>query len=291
METKLAALRGVLLSDGSIDPKRYTVTFTEDECAVLDLIKDFRTINGIKLKWKTDKHKNSLRARVYSKKLTEFLLSLSPSYRTRKCNTHPRSAFWKTSMPPTKIPAFIYKNKAAAKIFIRCYISCDGCPQINFYTRHSKTRYGTIQIQPLLKIGCDNSDMRQQLVRLLKILSIKGYNKKGCVAIQNHANIKSFYKTIGFLDKSRNRKGKNFKGFSKNNILKLLVLCIMLSEKYLWINKNFHDKKSLLIFFRKCLLFLQHQNYKDLNKFVKKSTGFGIDISYLQSNTGRVRSL
>ncbi len=291
MKTKLAALIGVLLSDGSIDPKRYTVTFTEDEGVVLDLIKGFKIINGIKLKWKNDKHKNSLRARTYSKKLTEFLLSLSPSYRTRKCNTHPKSAFWKTSMPPTKIPAFIYKNKAAVRAFIRCYISCDGCPQINFYRRHSKTRYGTIQIQPLLKIGCDNADIRQQLVKLLKIICIKGYNKKGCVTIQNHENIKAFYETIGFLDKSKNRKGKNFKGFNKNDILKLLVLCIMLSEKFLWINKNFRDKASLLIFFRKCLVFIQHQDYINLNNFVKKSTGFGVDVSYLQSNTGRVRSL
>ena len=126
---RIIKLIAVILADGSVDKKRYTISFTEDERVVKRLVKEFNEFEDIKLKWKLDKQINSYRARVYSKKLTNLLYTYSPSFRMRAYSKHPiHPTNSNQDMPPTKIPKTCFSNKKSITEFLKYYITCDGGP-------------------------------------------------------------------------------------------------------------------------------------------------------------------
>ncbi len=280
MTTKIISLAAVLLADGSIDIKRNTVSFTEDEELVARFIKEFHEIDGIEIKWKTNPHRNSLRARAYNKKLVHLLLEKSPTYRTRSWRVHPTSKTkHKSGGPKPTIPLECFQNREEARNFLRYYTSCDGGPQFSIYKRKN----GYIQLDMGIKIGCKNSFLRKQLLRLLEIFSIQAEEKENGILIKSSRSILKFAKEIGFLEESKIRKSKRFNGFKKNDLIKLMLICSELTKRGNWINKNFKTISDLEKFLITLLNYIKTSQISQLNQFLTKRLGpkFQIDSLYL----------
>jgi hypothetical protein len=269
-------LIAVLLADGSVDKKRNTVSFTEDKDLVERFIKEFQEINGLKINWKMDLQRNSLRARAYSKELVTLLLKEVSIFRTRPFNIHPISSEKRTeTKPKPRIPKVCLTNLEVAREFLKYYISCDGGPEFSVYRRKS----GQIQLHVGVKIGCKNSFLRKQLLELLKKFGIEGLEKQDGIIIRSAKSIAQFEKEIGFLEESKVRKGKRFKGFSKNNVVKLMLLCSLLTKQGNWINKNFTTLSELENFLLICLNLIKSREKGKLLEFLKTKTGMEININ------------
>lgn len=267
---RISKLIGVILSDGSVDKKRYTVSFTEDKDVVERLIKEFEEIENINLNWRIDQQVNSFRARVYSKKLVDLLFKFSPSFRTRSYDVHPKcECLDKGGYPPTKIPLKIILKPNLIKLFLRYYITCDGGPEFSLYKRNDKN---VIQLHVGIKIGCDNPIIKDQMHHMLNIIGIKANKKKSGLSIRKLSEIKKFHKLVGFLEESKVRRGKLFKNYKKNDVIKLIIFCGYLTSKFNWINKNFQNIENLEIFLINCIKLVN--NRRKLANFVKTKLNF-----------------
>lgn len=246
--TKLIA---VTLSDGSLDKKRYTVSFTEDEDVVKRLVEEFKEIEGINLNWKLDKQENSLRARVYSKELVEKMLKLTASFRTRAYNIHPRNPEIESeNYPDTEIPKECFSEKEKIRNFLRYYSTCDGGPEFSAYERGD---IGKIQLHVGIKIGCKNPIIKEQIYGMLKKMKINSSIKKDGISIRKLDEIEKFQKEIGFLDEAKVRRGKLFRGYSKNDVVRLMLICGSFTKESNWINKNFETKEEFQNFMLECM--------------------------------------
>lgn len=268
---KVFKLIGVLLADGSIDYKRYTISFTENKELVEDLCNEFRDINGIKLKWIIEPQINSYRARAYSKELRDFLLKFSPTFRTRPYNVHPISN--STIILSPTIPKECFSSKKFAKEFLIGFISCDGGPELSVYRRRDKN---CLQLHTGVKIGCKNEIIRKQLAELLKQFDINPIKRSDGLQIKNTVNLKNFKNDIGFAKTAKVKKSKIFNDFYKNDILFLIVLCNNLSKKGYWINTNFKDEDELEKFLLQCCKMIESKKFAKLYDFIFQKTGYSL---------------
>lgn len=273
-------LIGTIMSDGSVDPRRYTVTFTENEELVKQLVTEFQNIGGIEVIWRTEKQTNSFRARAYSKALIEYLFRFSSSYRTRPCNKKPSCTDRKTcdrcepsaGLPPAKIPRGCQDNKEFARAFLQAYITCDGGPELTVYSR----RNGVLQLSIAIKVGCGNVAIRKQLTALLLKFGIIPVQRSDGLSIKKLDDIKKFEKEIGFLEKSKVKKSKLFSGFDKADVVKTIYLCGMLTSKGQWINSNFKDRRDMEDFLVKCCKMITEKKKNELMQVVKERTGISL---------------
>lgn len=255
------------MSDGSVDPRRYTISFTESKEVVNEIIKKFKEIEGIKLKWRTEKQSNSVRARTYSGDLINLLFKYSPSFRNRRCNLHPKCSDGLTckkcepiilngfKYPQVIIPQQIFKSNILAKNFLRYYITCDGGPIFNVYIRKNRI----IQLSSGIKIGCSSLILKKQLVKLLDLIEIKNIEVRDGIEIKKLSELKKFHKKIGFLNSSKVRRSKFVNGIKKNTIVKFSIICKARSKKSYWINSNFKTKKEFELNLRNELLKLDKE--------------------------------
>lgn len=263
---RIIKLIAVLLSDGSVDLKRYTVSFTEDKNVVMRLIEEFNEIGNIKLNWKVDKHVNSYKAKVNSKKLVNLLTEFTPSFRMRAFNIHPKDPEKSedSQFPPTKIPQECFSEENA-KEFLKYYATCDGGPEFSVYKRNDRN---IIQLHMGIKIGCINPKIKNQMYGIFEILGLNPIEKDTGFIIKNLAEIKKFHETVGFLEESKVRRGKLFKGFAKNDVVKLMIFCGLLREKSNWFNKNFKSIDEANNFLVECIKRVNNQ--KEVSSFVKE---------------------
>ena len=265
----IVKLSAVILSDGDIDVKRYTISFTESKEVVDSITSELQEIEGIKLNWKIDKYNNSYRARIYSKKLVEILQRFTKNFRTRPHGTYPfcsnencinckeRNPVYKE----IKLPNMSEKEK---KLFIKYYSTCDGGPQ--FRVRQRKK--GSIQIDYSIKIGCCNPFLLNQIDLILKEFGIKTGLRKDGIEIRDIKSIKLFYNNFGFIEESKVRRGKLFNGFKKNDVLRLMILCRIISKKGHWITKNFKTIKNTKLFLRKLIILLENNHIDEIIPFI-----------------------
>ena len=276
MNVRINHLIAVLLADGSVDKKRNTVSFTEDKDLVQNFIQEFQEINNFKIDWKVDLQKNSMRARAYNKKLVTLLLEKVQTFRTRPFNVHPITSEKNVGgiEPKPVIPKTCFNNLREAREFIKYYASCDGGPEFSIYKRKS----GQIQLHIGIKIGCKNSFLRRQILKLLKKFEIEGQERQDGIVIRSVEMIAKFNKMIGFLEASKVRRGERFKGFSKNNVVKLMLMCSLLTKMGNWINKNFTTLNELENFLVACLNLINKREKKKLLEFLKAKLNTEIEI-------------
>ena len=268
-------LIAVVLADGSIDRKRYTVTFTESHELVKKLVRDFKTIEGLKIIWSVSPQKNSLRARAYSKKLVEILSKYISSTRTRPTATHPIDPENKNlSMkdPRVKLPKECF-NKSNARKFLKYYASCDGGPEFSGYRRSS----GPLQISCGIKIGCKNVHVKKQLKKLFGFFDIAANERSDGLEIRSADNIRKFLNEVGFLEETKVRKSKYFNCIAKNDVLRTMLLCSNLSNGREWITSNFESVEALMNFLRKCAELIQNENSNGLHKHCFETLGIEIE--------------
>lgn len=247
----------MILADGSVDfGVRYTVSFTEDPEVVKKLVQEFSNIKNIHINWKIDKLANSARARAYGKHLTDLIGTMTKVTRTRKFETHPKSKSKETGYPEIKLPSEIFKSKEIARNFLRYYATCDGGPEFSVYKRSN----GFIQIAMAIKIGCENPYLRKQLKSLFEKLDIRVSEMNNGLVMSSLENFEKFKKEIQFMEESKVRRGKLFRGFTKNQIIELMIFCRKISVKREWINKNFKQTKDLEDFLKKCLIAIRDRH-------------------------------
>src|SRR5712692_3171978 len=236
MTIRVYLMLAVILADGSVDfGLRYTTTFTEQPEVVRRFVKEFSSIDGLKIAWKIDCLHNSLRARAYGKDLTDLIGRLVSTTRTRKFETYPKSPTGKTGYPRIRLPPPIFESKKIASEFLRYYSTCDGGPDFQVYRRTS----GPIQIGSGIKIGCLNPYLRKQLKTLFNMLGVEVSERKDGLAIISLEAMEKFRQSIGFLEESKVRRGTLFRGFAKNDVVDLMIICRRISKRRQWINRNF----------------------------------------------------
>lgn len=234
-------LIAVLLSDGYVNPRRYTASFTENNELVMQLVQDFSNIEGIPLQWKTEKHHNSVRARAYSKHLLTELYKLCSTFRTRPCSQHPACKDKMTckvcrsegGYPQIQVSPELFPTKAEKRHFLRYYASCDGGVSISVY-RRKDSNY--LQLSKEIKLGSTNPQIRALIKGLLKDFDFqKPLERTDGIVFRNHDDFIHFEEEIGFLEQAKVKRGR-FKGFSKNELLSLAIKCGNHTEKRYWIN-------------------------------------------------------
>lgn len=241
------------MSDGHLNPRRVTVSFTEAPEVVKKLVSEFGEICGIKLNWKLNKHYNSLRARVYSKELCDLLLGFCNTIRKRPCDRKPackdsqscRICERNGEYPNIQIPSQICKDKKLASIFLRYFVTCDGGPEFSVY----RNKKGRLQISYGVKFACNNPIIKSKLRQMLELLEIKPNDKRNGLILRSYYTIEKFQNQIGFLEESEMRRGKLFKGLPKNKIVELILNCRDLTAKGYWISKleNEENVKSYIL--------------------------------------------
>jgi hypothetical protein len=261
----------VILADGSVDfGLRYTTTFTEQPEVVERLVKEFSKVNGLKIKWTLDKLHNSLRARAYGKSVTDLIGSLVATTRTRKFETYPRSPSGRSGYPRIRLPREIFESKRIASEFLRYYSTCDAGPEFIVYRRSN----GYIQLGTGIAVGCGNPHLRRQLKTLFPIFGIKTIDRKEGLEIKSADALKNFRKSIGFLEESKVRRGKLFRGFPKNDVVDLIILCRQVSRKYQWINPNFSQIGPLEKFLQETL-----RSIRDARRLRNLFRSIGVDLN------------
>ncbi len=261
----------VILADGSVDfGLRYTTTFTEQPEVVRRLIKEFSSIDGLKIVWKTDRLHNSLRARAYGKDLTDLIGRLVRTTRTRKFETYPRSPKGKTGYPRIRLPRPIFESNNLASEFLRYYSTCDGGPEFRVY----RSKRGFIQLDTGIKIGSFNPHLRKQLKALFNQLGVQVSDRKDGLEIRSLAAMEKFRQSVRFLGESKVRRGKLFRGFPKNDVVDLMIICHRISKKKQWINPNFSQVEPFEGFLQECL-----RSIRDSRRFKELFLGIGVDLN------------
>jgi hypothetical protein len=234
-------LIAVLLSDGYVNPRRYTASFTENKELVMQLVRDFSNIHGIPLQWKTEKHHNSVRARTYSKQLLTELYQFCNTFRTRPCSQHPACNDKKTckvcrpegGYPQIQLSSEIFPTKTEKRNFLRYFASCDGGVSISVYRRKDNNY---LQLSKEIKLGSTNPQIRALIKALLANFDFrKPLERTDGIVFRNHDDFIQFQSEIGFLEQAKVKRGR-FKGFSKNELLSLAIKCGNHTEKRYWIN-------------------------------------------------------
>ncbi len=261
----------VILADGSVDfGLRYTTTFTEQPEVVIRLVREFKSIDGLKITWKTDRLHNSLRARAYGKDLTDMIGRLVRTTRTRKFETYPKSPTGKIGYPRIRLPRPIFENEKLASEFLKYYSTCDGGPEFQVYRRTS----GPIQLGTGIQIGCFNPHLRKQLKTLFNGLGIQLSERKEGLTIKSLEAMEKFRQSIGFLEESKVRRGKLFRGFPKNDVVDFMIICRRISMKRQWINPNFSKTEPLEGFLQECL-----RSIRDARRFKELFLRIGVDLN------------
>jgi hypothetical protein len=81
---------------------------------------------------------------------------------------------------------------------------------------------------------------------------------------------------------SRNQKlgeGKDSKASKKNDVVKLILLCSLLTKKGNWINKNFMTLNEIEKFLVVCLNLIKNRKKKELLKFLKTKLDMEIKVN------------
>lgn len=261
----------VILSDGSVDfGLRYTTTFTEQPEVVRRLVKEFSSMDGLKIAWRIDRLHNSLRARAYGKDLTDLIGRLATTTRTRKFETFPKSPNGKTGYPRIRLPRPIFESKRVASEFLRYYSTCDGGPEFRVY----RSKRGFIQLDTGVKVGCSNPHLRKQLRTLFNQLGVKVMDRKDGLEISSLAAIEKFRQFVGFLEESKVRRGKLFRGFPKNDVVDLMLVCHRISNKEQWINPNFSQIEPFESFLQEIL-----RSIRDASRLRKLFLSIDVDLN------------
>lgn len=275
MNVRINGLAAVILADGSIDKRRWTVSFTEGKELVERLTQEFKEINGIKVEWKTEPQINSFRARAYSKNLANALLEKISISRTRPFDKFPFNPENKSSeIPQPKIPKECFEDLEEAREFLKCYVSCDGGPEFSVYRRNS----GQLQIAMGIKIGCKNPFLKEQIGELLQKFKINFRKVPDGIEIRRGEDFKKFDDEIKFFEETKVRRSEKWKGFPKNGMIKLFLMCSLLTQIGNWINRNFNTTEELENFLKECLILIKGKDKQNLRELLKTKLKKEIDI-------------
>ena len=230
------------LSDGGIGihGKHNYIHFTSQSTGLLNRfkaeIKKFTT-NKIHEQQKA----RGITLRVFDQKLSDKLLDISPSFRTKACNhfpvcpilkgrkinrMHRHVKIGKDIFAEIKIPEDIFASKAEKSEFLRIYASCDGYPSL---FPHPKS---WAAVSRIVAIVCHNPILKSRLSELLNDLDIQHVVKPYSLEMTSEDSIRSFEKKIRFLDgATMTGNSKYWYGLPKNDVLDKILKSYKISFK------------------------------------------------------------
>lgn len=230
--TTLASFIGMLLTDGGISRDKrkkstYRFFFTNKCEGLIHVFRQsaqelFGDINFVTHKCTRAQHTHFTASKHALK-----LLSLTKSFRTKACRTHPVCPKFsgadavclectaETGFPPTRIPDFVKTGALDVKsAFFRAAFSCDGtCVFVK------KKEYSARRV----KLACKHPNLLQEYHDLLMSIGINNRLGKEELVIFGRENLKKFGDTIGFLEESKMSRGLHV-GQYKNTVLKHMLL-------------------------------------------------------------------
>ncbi|MHA1410580.1 MAG: LAGLIDADG family homing endonuclease, partial [Candidatus Odinarchaeia archaeon] len=171
--------------------------------------------------------------RVFDKNLVSEMLKISPSFRTKACDSFPKCTcichktnkkcqkctdIYGKKWPLVKIKKGFFKNKKQICSFLQVYASCDGYPSI-FPRPHSWSK-----VERIVAIVCQHPLLKQQLSHLLSRVGIDHKIKKDGLFMRSKSSIKKFKDKIGFYPGVKmTGNSKYWKGLTKNHVLGIIL--------------------------------------------------------------------
>ena len=230
---ELLALSAFLLADGcltSTEKGNYMMVFYNRSKALLSTFADAATRLGSK------PHVLQDRVVIYDNKLARSLLELTPSYRTKPCDSRPKCprsrglshgpcarctplVIGNTRWPPTRIPEPVFTDPGITRSYLRILFSCDGGVEL----RHRRAS-GRLILERRISITSAHPLVRAQIVKLLSSLGISARVEGPHVLIYRKRSLRIFADEIGFLPGALVVRGKHWRGYEKARVLELLTM-------------------------------------------------------------------
>jgi hypothetical protein len=234
----LAMLIGLLLGDGGISvisKNRFEIFLTSNSRALRESFR--KCLENIfpekKLRFEEISNKTVKKIRICDKEIGEQLLSFSPTFRTRPCNTFPICPMLKgkpekavcrecrpiNGFPPVKIPEFIANGSPELKrLIVKGVMSCDG--GIEFHPIKNGIK---VNFQRRLFLRCHNPFLLAQWRKIFEDLGFDTTITKNEIRISGKNQLEKFKKEIGFIEGVEVKRSKNWKGIDKNMLLDIVI--------------------------------------------------------------------
>lgn len=232
--TRLNLLVALCLSDGGIGRSSGTryIHFTNQSDVLLNLFrKEIRKFSNAKIH--KQHKKRGVTLRVFDKNLVNKMLQISPSFRTKACNSFPQCVcscheenkkcheciniggkMW----PHVKIKKDFFKDEKQIYEFLQVYASCDGYPSL-FPRPKSWSK-----VERIVAIVSQHPLLKQQLSELLSKIKIDHKVKKDGLFMRSKSSITMFNEKIGFYPGVKmTGNSKYWKGLTKNKVLKFIL--------------------------------------------------------------------
>ncbi|MFH0949513.1 MAG: LAGLIDADG family homing endonuclease [Candidatus Aenigmatarchaeota archaeon] len=213
-----AIIQALLLTDGSVIPKRNRITFANtSEILIKQFCNLVSSIYGYQVK-KIAKGKSTKQQvhliQLQSKTICADLLSDIPTYRT--------APFKNDVYPETTVPEswFEFNNKEIATI-LRAIFDADGGCSLRVARRKKRK---CLEIERQIFISCQHPKLRSQYRRLLNKLDIKCGESSSKVVITGKKNFEKFRDLINFSEGVLvGYDSKHWQGIEKRKLLDILI--------------------------------------------------------------------
>lgn len=247
----LGILIGLLLTDGCVTKTKsnnWKIVFTGKSEALHQIFREkMRKLFNVRKFTEWFDRFGIKSTEVHSKRIVKFLTSIVPTFRTLKLSNG--------SFPNAKIPEFIFNlEREAIREILRVMFSADGC--VCFGVKWNKTKKSW-QFTRKIKFTSKHPVIRFQIAKLLEKLCFNPKIEDKNVILERKGDIIKFQKEIGFVKGVKvTKNSKNWEGFDKNDILKLVVISFNFRKTQL---KRFKNKEEIIKFFKNLLINFPHK--------------------------------
>jgi len=255
MDKNLAALIGMLLTDGSLTIRKNKSIMICFDSTSETLHKEFsRSLTEL---YQLKPKRRGIKSVVISKKIGESLLKFTPTYRTK--------IFPDGTYPRVEIPKEITNaDEKTIQHFLKYVFTCDGSAGLSIQKgKHTKNCW---YFQKRIQLACKHPKLLTEYSNLLNRLGIHNRIsiKQGKLFIESTKGIQKYSQNIKFVNKVKmSGKGNSaWKGLEKNQMLeiyrKLYEISDSLGSKRFqggyWMS-NFNSKNEIIKFLKSGAIF------------------------------------
>lgn len=234
---QVVLLSAFLLTDGGISSKgdKWLIYFRNKDDFILEEFNKILKVENNKI-WTSKRNDGTTFIRVVDNKLANKLFELSPSFRTKACNTFPicQHLTGKLSRcnivgtvyvnnieyPKVQLPSILFMSKRLACNFLKIYASCDGGVSVSL-TKNKKKSYFLVR---KVLISVKHPVLSDQITRLLKHLDFQPSQYKDQIRLVKKKDIIRFHKQVGFINGCKvSNDSKYFCGIEKNQLLNMVI--------------------------------------------------------------------
>lgn len=238
-KSKLGKLVMFLLTDGSVsisEDGKFEISFTNHNFVLVSsFISLFNSLFG--------KHNFQLRIlpsgqfriAVFSKEIVNFLLTLSPSSRKKRCESFPSCPLLRgkenapcikcdpvivngENFPPVHVPEFIFKLSLPEICeVLRVLTSTEGCITL-------QVRSHPLKIEREVTVGCRHPVLIKEFKELFSLVGLHFHLRQDRLFISSRSSLELFKERVGFINGTVvARKNSMWFGVEKNRLLQIAL--------------------------------------------------------------------